>query len=94
MKRVLALFLVALFLVSVAGCAPKSEYDKLLSEKSAIQKKCDELSSHKVRLENLVASKEKETKKLGEDLKKARTRANALEKELAKQKAKIKSLER
>ena len=94
MKRILALFLVAMFLISVAGCTPKSAYDKLLVEKEKVQKKCNELSSTKVRLEKQVASKEKELKSVKETLRKSKANASALEKQLAKQTERIKKLER
>ena len=63
MKRVLVLCLIAAFLVSVSGCAAKSEYDKLLAEKAAVQSKCNELSSAKVHLESQLTAKQKEIKK-------------------------------
>ena len=87
MKRALALFLVALFLVSVAGCTPKSEYDKLLVEKASVQKKCDELSSVKVNLEGQLTAKQKEIRKLSDELKQAEAKLNEVTKELKKAKA-------
>ncbi len=93
MKRILALFLIAMFLVSVAGCAPKSEYDKLLVEKGQVQKKCNDLSSTKVRLEGQLVSKEKQLARAAEALRQANAKVSDLEKELAKQVGKIKKLE-
>jgi len=88
MKKVAALFLLAVFLVSVAGCTPKSEYDKLLIEKGKIQKKCNDLSSVKVRLENQLSSKEKDLKEVRQALKQANANVSRLEKELAEQASK------
>jgi len=93
MKRIVALFLVAMFLVSVAGCTPKSAYDKLLAENGKVQKKYNDLSSTKVHLEKQLVSKEKELKSAKESLRQANAKVNTLEKELAKQTARIKKLE-
>jgi len=85
MKKIFALMLVAVFLVSVAGCTPKSEYDKLLIEKEKVEKKCNDLSSAKVRLEKMVSSREKELKSLKETLKQTKAKVSVLEKKMNKQ---------
>jgi len=80
MKRVLILCLIAVFLISAAGCARKSDYDKLLAEKASVQKKCNDLSSAKVHRETQLAAKEKEARKLSSELKTTRTKLNGLTK--------------
>ena len=94
MKKVLILFLAGAFLFSLAGCTPKSEYDKLLDEKAAVQRKLDDMSSKKVNLDTEVAARKKEIKELKTQVSTLNTKSSSLEKQLASANAKIKSLQR
>ena len=94
MKRLLALFLAVSFVISVAGCTPKSDYDKLLEEKAAIQRKCDTLSSQKVHAESKLSAQEKQIISMVKELKDTREKTRDMKKELVKAKAKIQALEK
>ncbi len=94
MKKVFILFLIGTFLISVAGCTAKTDYDVLLDEKAAVQKKCNDLSSERERLKGQITSHQKQIKTLQEQLKKRADQASVLERELAKAKVKIKELQK
>jgi len=106
MKKVLILFLVVSLVISVAGCARKSDYEKLLDEKAAVEKKCNELTSEKERLKSETAARQAKIKtledtsrktkasvqKVTKDLNAAKAEIADLQAELAKAKAKAKGL--
>ena len=94
MKRVLVLLLLGVFIVTMAGCAKKSEFDKLMDAKNAIQKKCDTLAADRVHLNKKIADKEKTEKTLQDKLKMADSRIKNLEGQLAKANSRISELER
>lgn len=87
MKRALILFLVAAFLISVWGCTPKSEYQKLLDEKTAVERKCSDLTAKNTSLNDEITARKNESKALGVELRKAQATVKNLEKELTKLKA-------
>jgi len=90
MKRIVVLFLIAAFIISVSGCAAKSEYDKLLDEKASVQKKCDDLLSKNVQLRLTISTRGMEIKDLKSELKSREAEVRDLRKDLTKVNAKIK----
>ena len=93
MKRIVGLVLIAVFIIAVSGCAPKSEYDKLMAEKSRLDVKYNELSTAKVKIDAEIVGKLKDIKTLKDDLGKANGTINDLKRELGKANARVKSLE-
>ena len=93
MKRAVALFMCVVFLLSVSGCTPKSEYDKLMDEKAAIEKKCNDITSAKARMADEIAAQKKEIAELKDSLSKASASAKDLERELLRATANTKKLE-
>ena len=89
MKRIMALFLVMVFLVSVVGCAPKSEYDKLRDAKTALEKKSEKLSSQAADLKTDLTAQQKAVASLEGELKRANAKVTSLANELKKANAKI-----
>ena len=84
MKKVLALFLVCAFLVTVSGCTTKSEYDKLMDKKNAAEKRTEQIATEKADLAKTIQSRERELKDLRNQLKDMTARAQDLERQLAK----------
>ncbi len=88
MKRVLILFLVAAFLISVWGCVAKTKYDGLLEEKAALEKKSEELSAKETELRSEITTRQKDIRGLRMELKQAKTSIRSLERKIAEEKAK------
>ena len=84
MKKALILFLVATFLISISGCTSRTEYDKLVDEKTALEKKTEELSSKEIELKDEISSRQKEIKSLRDELREAKRKIKSLQKELTK----------
>ena len=84
MRRVLALVLITVFVLSVAGCASKTEYDKLVDQKAAVEKKVSDLSADIVTHKKTIAARDMELKDLRNSLKAAEIKARNLEAEAAK----------
>ncbi len=84
MKKALILFLAAAFLISVSGCVGKTQYDKLVDEKTALEKKSEDLSSKEVELRDEISSRQKEIKDLRNELKEAKVKIRSLEREITK----------
>lgn len=83
MKRILALFLIATFLVSASGCASKTEYDRLIDQKAAVEKKVQTLAVEKENLRQTIASRDMQIKDLANKLKSAEAKVRSIEAELA-----------
>ena len=84
MKKALILFLIATFLISISGCASRTEYDKLVDEKTALEEKTEELSLKETELRDEISSRQKEIKSLRDELRGAKRKIRSLEKELTK----------
>ena len=84
MKKALILFLVAAFLISISGCASRTEYDKLVDEKTALEKKTEKLSSKEIELKDEISSRQKEIRGLRDELREAKREIRSLERELTK----------
>lgn len=92
MKRVMVLFLVMAFMVSLAGCAPKSKYDKLLVEKVSLEKKCEQFSTERTALRTEIGDRKKEIGNLSGQLREARAQIRKLDAELVKSKQQLENL--
>jgi len=92
MKRILSLLLIAVMLFTFAGCAPKSEYEKVLAQKTSLEKKNAAITLEGTRLKKRIEVLLKDVKTLKASLKTAESNANALKRELDKAKAQLKKL--
>lgn len=92
MKKVLALLLMAALMLNVFGCAPKSKYDKLLSEKTGLERKCEQISQDRDTLRGEVDTKKTEIRNLSGQLKAARGQIRNLSSELAKVKSSLENV--
>ena len=84
MKKVVSLFLAVAFLVSVSGCVGRTEYDRLVSEKTDLEKKSEELSLKETELKNEISSRREEIKTLRSELRDAKRKIQSLEREMTK----------
>lgn len=84
MKKAIILFLAIVFLTSIAGCVGKTEYDKLISEKTVLEKKSEELSLKETELKNEISSRREEIKTLRNELRDAKRKIQSLEREIIK----------
>ncbi|NQU95798.1 MAG: hypothetical protein HQ549_06220 [Candidatus Omnitrophica bacterium] len=84
MRRILALVLIAVFMLSIAGCASKTEYDKLIDQKAAVEKKVLDLSADIDTHKKTIAARDMELRDLRSSLKAAEAKANSLAAEVAK----------
>ena len=82
MRRLFVLILLATFLVSVAGCAPKSEYDKLLEQKAGLEKQVEAISAESSDLKAKITAREMEIRDLKNALKVEKAKTQRLEREL------------
>ena len=89
MKRILVLFLITTFLVSMLGCVAKTAHEKLLEEKTAVQKTCEGLLAKEKELRAEISDRQSDIRNLRTDLKKAKAEIKDLDMELAKSKAEI-----
>ncbi len=90
MKKVLSLLVLVAFIITIWGCTPKSEYDKLLDQKDAIQKKCTALSAEIAGYKKTIAAREMEIKDLKSELKLAKAKIKSLERKLERLKSAVK----
>ena len=79
MKRILVLFLVTALLISVWGCTPKSEYEKLMDQKTAVEKKLDATAAEKVDLQKTIGAGQMEIKDLRKQVSDAQVKVKDLE---------------
>ena len=86
MKRVSVLFLIAIFVVSISGCVGRTQHAKLLQEKKAVEKKCEELLVREKGLKDEIYARQDDIKGLRTELKKAKAQIRDLDMELAKAK--------
>ncbi len=86
MRRILALALITVFILSVAGCASKTEYDKLIEQKAAVEKKILTLSADVDTHKKTIAARDMELRDLRSSLRAAEAKARSLEAEVAKSK--------
>ena len=86
MKRILTLFLIITFLISISGCVAKTKHEKLLEEKLTVEKKCEELSAKEKELRVEISARQNDIRNLRAELKKAKTEIRDLDMELSKAK--------
>ena len=82
MKRIAALFLIAIFAVSLAGCVAKTEYEKLREEKSAVEKRLEDIAQREAELKSEIAARKQEIGSLREELKETNARNRELEEKI------------
>jgi len=85
MRKVLILLLLVSFLVPVLGCASKTEYDKLLDQKAAAEKRLEDANAQQEDLRKTISTREMEIKDLKNQLQNS-------QRELAKSKAEVAKL--
>lgn len=91
MKKTLCLILLVAIMFSFAGCAKKSQYEKLMDEKNLLDKKNASLTDASAKLNQKIIALQKEIQDLNVSLKKASAEKRILQKELAEAKAQIPS---
>lgn len=94
MKRAFILLVAISFLITAAGCAPKSKYEKLLNEKIALEKKCEQVTTERERLKEEVAGRQGEIADLSGQLRETKAKVRSLDDELTKAKEILKKLEK
>lgn len=89
MKRILALVIIVILLISIPGCVAKSEHARLLKEKVGVEKSYEELLAKEKDLRTEIAARQEDIRDLRVDLKKAKTKIRNLDVQLAESKAEV-----
>ena len=89
MKKTLCLVLLVAIMFSFAGCAKKSQYEKLMGEKNLLDKKNASLVEASVKLNQKIEVLQKEKQDLNVSLKKSSAENRILQKELTQAKTQI-----
>ena len=84
MRRILALVLITVFILSAAGCASKTEYDKLIDQKAAVEKKVLALTADINASRKTIVARDMELRDLRSSLKAAEAKVKSLEEQVAK----------
>jgi peptidoglycan hydrolase CwlO-like protein len=92
MKKILCLMLLVVITFSFVGCAKKSPYEKLMDEKNLIDRRNVSLVDANAKLNEKLASLQKEIQSLNDSLKKLSAENRILQKELTQAKSQIQSI--